>query len=776
MSRCFDAILKNYQKSILLGVLVCTILAIGTINLHFDYSYKTYFREDDQQLVEFETIQDQFSETDNVIFALEPKSGDVFTKEFLTALHWLTEESWQLPYSTKVSSISNYQHTYVEGDDLLIRALVEEPESLANSQIAQIKDIALSSKSIENRLVSRDGDMALVNIIFSLPYKSPWETPKIAHEAEQIKAAFEAKFPNIKLHAAGFTLLNNAFVAISQADMNILMPLMILIMAGLMFWLLGSWKGVLGTLLITTLSIGATIGAFSWFKFGLNGTSVSAPLIILTLAVANSIHLLVTFQQKMTEGMNKDSALKESLRLNFWPIIITASTTAIGFFSLNLCDSPPFADLGNISAVGIIIAATLSLTVLPAFVTAVDYQYKVQEKHWIPVALDKISTTVIQRSVIVLLVMSVSFTFITAFSQKNQVNDMFKLLFSEKLEFRQALEFVDANVGGVNTMEIAMTHEDDKPVTDPQFLRDIEAVTSWLESKSQIDHVDSISHLVKRIGKNLNQNNEAFYSIPDNPELAAQYILLYELSLPAGHNMNDLLNLDKTATRINLSFSSLDSIKTLELEQEIKTHLAIAYPNYDFKLSGISLMFSHIGIKNTKSMVEAGFLALVGISVILLLALRSIKLGILSLVPNLIPALLAFGVWGMFNGEFGIAISCALGMSLGIVVDDTVHFLARYKMYREQYDAPAAIQKTFSSVGHALFITTVVLACGFSVLALSAFQVNADVGIFNAITIIFALICDFLLLPAVLLLVDRKKQDQSNLTSIQAGEQPSQSS
>jgi predicted RND superfamily exporter protein len=170
-------------------------------------------------------------------------------------------------------------------------------------------------------------------------------------------------------------------------------------------------------------------------------------------------------------------------------------------------------------------------------------------------------------------------------------------------------------------------------------------------------------------------------------------------------------------------------------------------------------MFSHIGARNIRSMLIGTTVALVLISVILVFALRSVRIGLLSLVPNLIPAALAFGAWGLAVGQVGLALSVVTGMTLGIVVDDTVHFLSKYLRARREkgLGAEDAVRYAFGTVGLALVVTSIVLIAGFLVLTYSAFALNSNMALMTSVTILFAIIADFLLLPPLLMALDRKE-------------------
>jgi predicted RND superfamily exporter protein len=266
----------------------------------------------------------------------------------------------------------------------------------------------------------------------------------------------------------------------------------------------------------------------------------------------------------------------------------------------------------------------------------------------------------------------------------------------------------------------------------------------------------------------MHSDDPAFYSLPSDRELSAQYLLLYEMSLPYGLDLNNQLNVDKSATRVIATFENLTSTQQIEIESRIYNWFAENAPQVEVEIASPNLMFAHIGQRNIKSMLLGTTVALILISLILGFALKSLKFGLISLIPNIAPAAMGFGVWYFIDGQIGLALSVVAGMTLGIIVDDTVHFLSKYLHARRDRnkDPKAAVEYAFASVGKALWITTFVLVAGFMVLAQSSFKLNADMGLLTAITILIALIVDFLFLPALLMKLDKNNlsttEDNSN--------------
>jgi predicted RND superfamily exporter protein len=292
----------------------------------------------------------------------------------------------------------------------------------------------------------------------------------------------------------------------------------------------------------------------------------------------------------------------------------------------------------------------------------------------------------------------------------------------------------------------------------------MEAFANWFREQPRVLHVNVLTDIMKRLNKNLHGDDPAMYQVPDDKALSAQYLLLYEFSLPFGLDLNDQINVKKSATRMTVLLESVSSNELLAMEQRAQEWLRNHAPDYmHTEGASPSLMFANIGYRNIRSMLEGTSIALVVISLILVVALRSWRVGLLSLVPNLVPIGMAFGVWGMTNGQIGLALSVVTGMTLGIVVDDTVHFLSKYLRARREkgLNAEQAVRYAFTTVGTALWVTSLVLVLGFGVLSFSAFTLNAEMGLVTAITIALALLADFLFLPTLLMRFGDKKDENA---------------
>ncbi len=743
---------------LILTIGLVMLLGSGGKNLEFTNDYRVFFSEDNPYLEAFENLQDTYTKNDNVLIMLMPESGDVFTPEVLEAVVDLTDQAWQTPYSTRVDSISNFQHTYAEQDDLVVIDLVEDPASLDQSQLDYIRDVAVNEPLLVNRIVSPDGRATGVNITVQLPgVNQVAEVPEVVTFIRPLIAELEARYPQIEFYVTGLVMMNNAFPEASQDDMKKLVPIAFLaIIIGLVIFV-RSIAGTIGTVIVILISIMAAMGSAGWLGIKLTPPSASAPTMILTLAVADCVHFLTTFVHGMREGRSKNDAIIESLRINFHPIFLTSLTTVIGFLSLNFSDAPPFRDLGNITAMGVTFAFIFSVSFLPALMAVLPI--RIREKADLKtLSMERLADFVIRYRNKLLVGVGGAAILISAMIPLNELNDVFVEYFDESVDFRVHTDNVADNLTGMYFIDYSLPAGDSGGVSDPQFLEHVEVFSNWMRTQPEVLHVNTITDTFRRLNKNMHADDESWYRLPDERDLAAQYLLLYEMSLPYGLDLNNQINVDKSATRVSVTLKTISSNEVLDLERRAQAWFAENAPELSVRGASPTIMFANIGKRNIESMLVGTTIALVLISMLMIIALRSFKLGFISLIPNLLPAGVAFGLWGLFVGEVGLALSVVTAMSLGIVVDDSVHFLSKYVRARREkgLDAEGAVRYAFSTVGVALWVTTMVLFAGFMVLAQSAFELNAGMGLLTAITIVIALFLDFFLLPPILIKTSEK--------------------
>jgi predicted RND superfamily exporter protein len=757
IQRYISFVITHPWQIFILTLLVVMSAGSGGRFIEFTNDYRVFFSEENPELQAFEEMQNIYTKTDNVLFVIEPEGTDVFNFSTLNMIAELTELSWQIPYSTRVDSITNYQHTLAKDDDLLVGDLVDSSTNLSLEDISYVRGVALKEPLLVKRLISPSGHVTGVNVTIQLPGKSLTEVPEVAQFSRELKSKLEASYPNHRIHITGLAMMNNAFGESSQNDTTTLVPMMFLTIIVVLGILLRSFSATISSIVMIFFTIIFAMGLMGWMGWKLTPASASAPTIIMTMAVADTVHLLVTFLHNLRKGINKVDAIADSLRINIQPIFITSVTTAIGFLSMNFSDVPPFHDLGNVVAIGVLFAFVLSVTTLPAMVILMPMRIKAREEQKNGV-MNSFANIVIEHRKLLLLVMGGIALSLMAFLPQNKLDDQFVEYFDESVDFRQATDFSSQNLSGIYTIQYSLNQGESGGVSEPKFLEDVEMFSEWLRTQDEVMHVQSITDTFKRLNMNMHADDPAFYRLPASREQAAQYLLLYELSLPYGLDLNDQIGIDKSHTRLIITLENLHTEEMLGIERRMSDWLDNNIADVAYTVASPSLMFAHIGKRNVNSMLAGTTLALIVISFILILALRSRRIGLISLAPNLIPAGMAFGLWGLMVGQVGLSLSVVAGMTLGIVVDDTVHFLSKYLRARREkgMDEKEAVRYAFNTVGVALWVTSLVLVMGFLVLSQSHFSLNSDMGAMAAITIAIALIMDFLFLPPLLMKLEEK--------------------
>ena len=753
----YGELILQYPKLVLIiGLILALIASSGMARLASTPDNRVFFGKDNPHLQALEALEDTYTKTDNVFIAMAPVDGNLADPQTLSAVRELTEAAWKIPYSSRVDSLSNFQHTLADGDDLLVTDLIATEGVITQAQADDVIKTALEKEFLVNRLISKDATVTGLNVTILKPENNLDAVYEVVDYTNELISDFENRYPEMNFYLTGGAPFDVAFSVLPNSEGAVLIPIMFLIILLIVGLALKTVWATVSVMLLIVLSVSVAMGLAGWSGAVLNAGTTGAPIIISTLSVAHCVHLLVTVRQRMAQGWDQKKAVVESLRVNLAPIFITSATTAIGFLTLNFSDAPPFRLLGNIVATGVLAGFILSVTMLPAILALV----KLKPAGSVSIlrnGLSALGAFVVRYDKPILWGMAALVIVLSLGSVKIKLDDNFLTYFSEKFEIRRDTDFIEQHLTGLNAIEWSLPAATEGGVSDPVYLQQIDDFRTWLRQQPKVTNVGAISTTIKELNKSMNGDDPAFQVIPESRELAAQYLLMYEMSLPYGLDLNNTIDIAKSQSRVVAILQNASSAEMRDLNQLAESWLSENAPQHFAEGSGLSMIFAYISERNINSMLFGSLLALVLISLILIFALRSLKIGLVSLIPNLVPAAMALGLWGYTVGVAGLSIAVVVAVTLGIVVDDTVHFLSKYlRARREQGMSPKqAVVNTFETVGVALLVTSATLMAGFIVLYWSGFKVNSEMGILTAITIAFALIADYLLLPPVLMAVDR---------------------
>lgn len=761
MINIFKTILHYPKTTVALSLCFFLFAGLGLNNFKFITDYRYFFSEQNPDLQTFNDFQNRFGNSDNIFVVVKPDSASIFERTNLQLIEEFTASAWQTPHSTRVDSLSNFQHISVQEDEIFVEPLFQNSLMLDNKTIEQKKNYAASEPALNGFLISEDFSHSAINISIETPQDDDGSAQIEAVEfVEQLVSEFESKYPGSQFYVTGQLKINNAFIGAAQMDATTLIPTMFGLLILFLWLFLRSFTAMMGTLAVVLMSSGLGIGLALAIGIPMSSVATSAPLIILTLAVADSVHLLVSYFHELKLGKGQNQAMLNALEINLQPIFLTSITTVIGFLSLNFNESPPVRDMGNMVAIGVSGAFIFSVSFLPALMMLFKQKVKnINEGR--PLWAEQFADF-INRKANVLGLTLIAVTALFAWSaSKNDLNDMLFEFFAEKLPARQEINYVNENMTGIMSLYYTVHSQKENGITNPSYLKTLDRFKQWLEQQPEVKHVNGFSDVIKRINRMLHNNDSAYAVIPDNRQMIAQDLLLYEMSLPFGMDLNNQIDFKKQSSNLRIQLDNIKTKQLIALQQRADSWLEQnASPGFKAEATGPDYMFARITFRTIQSMAIGTTVAIVLISLCLIIALKSWKLGFISLISNFAPLILTFGAWAIIVGEVGLIASSVAVIGLGLIVDDTVHFLSKYQRAKNKlkYNFEDSIQYAFSRVASALLITSVILSLGFAILGYSSFKPNMQMGLLTSMTIGFALITTFALLPALLRWFDYKSK------------------
>lgn len=745
---------------IIVCVLAIALASKGLERIVMVSDYKSFLDKDYPRLLELEKIESIFRANHNLLIAVAPKDGVVFKAETIELLQQMTEQSWLLPYASRVDSLTNYQHTDVNGDDLVVGDLLPQGELITSQLLARASHIAANEPEIKHNLISLDQTVAVVSVTFDIPAEgvSADINRQIIIAVDNMVDHFRRLNPDNQFHITGILLVDDALSKYGQKDSQTLIPAMLLLMVIVLLFMTRSFSGVFSASLVVIFTGIGTLGLLGWTGWIIDPGSAVSPIVIMTLAVADSIHIIEGMQKAMRDGMDKLAAVKESLRDNWVPVFLTSLTTVMGVVTFTFAEMPSLRRLGITVALGVSIAFVLSVTLLPALLSLLPMRVP-RERKPSPIFAWFAEFAIRYYKIIVSLVMVVALVLI-GLVPLNRFNDSPSSMLALSTPERQAIEFYEDHVSGVVKIDVAIFSDKSGGVNDPAFLGKAEEFTRWLRAQETIDHVTSLTDIVKRLNQNMHGNDSQWYRLPESKELAAQYLLLYEMSLPYGLDLNNQLDQDKSAIRMTVIMGRADSQKVVETQRAIEAWFINNAPQLRAVVTGSTPIVAELSyVYMIPSMMKGGVIAILMVSFVLFIALRSVKLGFIGMLANILPVSMGYGLWYLINGQVNFFIASVAGVCLGVVVDFAVHYLSKYQRSRLAGNGTEeAIRYAFTKTGRPLWTTMVVLVSGFWLLTLSAVTLNSGMGLLTGIVIILALLFDFIVLPALLMVFDRHRK------------------
>ena len=753
-----ETIIRYRPLCIIISILILAGLAQGLSKINFNPDINAFFPENDTLTTSHLSIEDTYSSMDNAVIGIGVKEGTVFTNEVLSLIEDLTERAWKTPHSLRVDSLSNYSYVSADGDDLYIEPFLEGSSTYDLKTLKEKELIIEEEELAYGAIISKDKKTSLINIVFDPPRKDiEAEYQESLNYVLGFLEEARKNHPEVDLIISGIVYMEYQSPMLLKAQMPKLMPTAILVILLTLFLLLRSLVAVAGSFLVILMSVVSAMGSIGFMSGDIAQPFIMVPILIATLAVADCVHLFTLYFQNLDSSRKSKEAMLESLKLNLQPLFLTSLTTAIGFLSLNLAPVEPLRGIGNGVAVGVFLAFIFTVLLLAPIVSYfnvkqsknINFQKNIARK------LGRFSIKNYKKLLVIVPVIS---CFLMAFIPLNKTNDNPLEFYSERYTTSAAdSKWISQRIGG--TFPVSYELYSQGIVSDPEFLREVDKFSEWLASNKEVLHVSSLSKIMKNLNKTLHGKQEEWNIIPTEPDLSAQYLFFYEMSLPYGLDLTNSISQNKESIKLVASLKELGSLEYREFAKKVENYASQNMPEDMVSIgTGTRPIFAFMSNMLITQLTYALGIGIVLITATIILFFRSLRYGMLTSVTNLLPIGVAFGIWAIVSGEISMLVGIGMGTTLGIIVDFTVHFLSKYLHARRQKNLSAeeAVEYAFETVGFALIITSFSLILGFLVLLQAFFIPIHGFVLFSSIAFLSALIIDLLLFPALLITWDKR--------------------
>ena len=796
-----DWLYDNATKAILIVVLFVGALGSQLPTLKMDTSTEGFLHKTNPMRIEYDVFRDQFGRDEKLMIAV--KTDSIFNLGFLKKLdnfHSVLED--ELPHIKGVDSLINARNTFGIEGELIVEPLIDDlPET--QEDMARLRSTITNNSFYKNLLYSEDFTMTTVtidtqtysnaeaisedvNIDFDEPldfdefldfdaeaqvdqstprlYLSDAENDEIILKTQQIMERFNDD--NFEIYLSGSAAIAGIFKQALMNDAVVFISLMMVIIMIVLYALFRRISGVFLPLICVGLTLITTVSLMAIFSAPFTMATQIMPTFLLAVVTSAAIHLLAIFYKDLMRTKDKKASLRYAMGHSGLAIVMTSLTTAAGLWSFSFSGVAPVADLGVFASSGVLVGLLFTLVFLPALIAKTNFAHLEQKSDVegntlmdrVLLGISKIGTG---RPKLIVAISAILIIFAAVVATQLRFSHFPLQWLPEDNFARVATETVDENLAGALTLEVVVDTGKTNGLYNPELLRKIDDVSENIDSITSgnmfVGKVISFIDIIKETNKALNENREEYYSIPDNPDLIAQEFLLFESS--GNGDLNSLVDANYSKARLTLKTPFIDS-----LEAKIFIDRAQTYLDKEFGALA-SVSFTGIGTLMTVTFEEAIYssatsyiLAFSLITVLMVLLIGNLKIGLISMIPNLLPIIFLSTIMVIFKMPLDMFTLLIGAIALGLAVDDTVHFMHNFRRYELQYnDVDKAVRLTLMGTGRAITLTSIVLALGFLVLTFSQMNNMFDFGVLTACAILVALVADFFLMPAIMKLIIKDK-------------------
>ncbi|GAB6905198.1 putative RND superfamily exporter [Desulfosarcina cetonica] len=767
-------------------LLITTLLGSQLPKLTIDTREESFFHEDDPTLIAYNDFRDQFGQDDMFFIALKPENG-LSPAFFKTMARLHTQLETSVPYLDEVTSLINGRVVRAEGDTLIVEDLIPRPpQSMADYR--RILNRIDRYPLYENLLVSPDRSLAMIlvkaqavmpaageDILDGFSQETETKTQPTRRylsndQNVEIDTVIRGIVDNYRGKGIDFYFAGNpVFVAELQRglekDLNRMIPLSFLLIIIFLAVLFRRVSGVIYPLTIVLLSLVACLGIMAIWRIPITNAIMILPTFLIVVGVGDSVHILTIFYRQLRITGNKQAAIVNAVAYAGLPVLMTSLTTACGLLSFVWADVAIIAQLGYVAPVGVMLALFYTLFLLPALIAI----FPLKTPRPIPEGkraiadrlFDAIARTTTHRPLAVTTIWAVVVLLagVAAGTVRFSHNAMTWL--PEDSTVRIGTQLMDSKNGGTVMLEVLVDSGRENGLHDPNLISRMaqagEAIPTLNAHQINAAKVVSVADVLKETHRALNQDSDAAYMVPDNRQLVAQELILFESS--GSDDLAELTDSSYRTGRLSILAPFTDSILYKDYVDKIKTYLNRQFPRETVTLTGHMALFIGITKMFITSMAKSYLFAFLIITLLMVVMIGRLRVGLMSMIANIVPIILIFGIMGIAGIPIDLMTVLIGSIVLGLVVDDTIHFLHHFRRSYETCGCvETAVRETLFNTGRALVITSLVLCGGFIIYTSAYLSCYVYFGVLVGCAVLFALAADLLLVPALLALLYAPKR------------------
>jgi uncharacterized protein len=770
-----EMVVRRRGLVIVITLLLLVGVSFGIKNLYFDSATEIWFLKDDPVLLQYDALKTRFGSDDYLAVGIESAGDkpDVLNPETMTAIKKITDFLEEHAAVDKVRSLTKHQYIHYRDDILHVDDVFPKDADnfdFSAEQWDAIRSILRNETLAQDLLFTKDLKHAVVSARVVPNSKYHGEESATVDLAADFNAFVEKegldKASDFKLYTAGSATINESFFRVSIMDQSISYPLMVTLIIVLLFAIFRSWRATLlafGTMLLSSL---VCLGFMGYMGWAMNMLNVVIPTVLTVVAISTAVHILVAFYDFRNKGLPSTEAASKAVEKYFLPCFFASLTEGVGFLSLASSRLAPVIELGYVMVIGIVVAFLLSVAFLPAVLSfsfaKPSTMGRLTETGMIVRILGTLPDKIYNSRKVIIGATAFLMIGVIYYCTQIVVDTNFVRYFKENTPVRNGLNYFDRTYKGALSLEFMLDSGKEDGVKEPAFMQRALEFQHYVASQEGNGKATSMTNYIMKVNQVMHDDDPAYFRVPQTRDLVGQYLLLYSNNSP-DEDLTDLMTHDGRYMRVSARFEVAPSNITRERVEAIEAYAAKHFPDLKVETSGRAVLFNNMDNYVVQGLASSFGLSMLAVAVALFVVFRSFKYGLLALVPNVIPILIAGAVMGIFGIYLDFATMVVASATFGIAVDDTIHFMSQYLgARREGKDAKEAVAYTLRHTGSAIVFTTIILLIGFSALIISSFVPNILMGVFGCLIIACAMLADLVIQPAILMSLQKRKEPKES--------------